>query len=183
MQNGKLAGGDVAHALGQQLRFRRFAVQIEMRLCPAEDPDAVQGGPHDDADAVGAGKPGLQDRLLRRGVGILRIRLHVKDEARGHEVLRMELPHLRSAVDGQGRRVDLPDLADAAHAAHKTVPIGRDADADGRYRAYAGDDDRFTHRGHRRSSGRPGRRCGRRSRGTRRAPRQIPASAPRAERS
>ena len=49
--------------------------------------------------------------------------------------------HLRSAVDGQGRRVDLPDLADAAHAAHKTVPIGRDADADGRYRAYAGDDD------------------------------------------
>ena len=165
--NGKLAGGDIAHILGQQLGLGGLSGGVKLLLHPGDVVDAVEGRAHDDAHPITAGvKPALGHRLAGRGVGILGKGLGVQHQRLGHEVPGLEVPNLSGAVDGQGGRVQPGNLADAADSGGEVAPIVLHPHPQTGDRAHARDDDAlFIHGCSLQSCGRPGRRCGRRSPG------------------
>ena len=141
MRNGDLRGGDVADGHRHEAGADAVA-RVERGLCLRDRGHAIHRRTHHDADAVGLArnrKPAVPERLLRGSESELHEGVHRARERLGHVVDGGETLQLGRDLHGQAGCVETGDRAYTAAAGLERLPVGGDPDADGRYRAHAGD--------------------------------------------
>ena len=141
MHNRDLGGRDVADGHGDKTGAYTVPGVIG-GLGTGDGRDAVHGGPHDDADAVGRGRhiqPAVHEGLLGCGERVLHEGVHRAREGFGHIVDRVKALEFGRDLNRKAGRVKARDGADAADTCGQRLPVRRDVQADGRQRAHAGD--------------------------------------------